>query len=592
VEVCLGPQGLAAGGALELIWMDSAHFADSSRMKPMVAGHDVTVSCPGDIPFTVEHTWLPRCQDGQAVVCRAEKPVPSHTIVAVTFGAAGRWRLGPFVHSYPLRVYEDVDASGLFRIIPEDHALRCVAGEPARITATLGPADANGDHPLWINVWDEYSNTSPAIVTASVAVPGQGEMTVTLDTENASREIRLPAKANLRTQVCHVEVPALGLQADSNPTPRLPNLSLNLYFGEIHCHTALSDGMRSLDDLYTFARDAQRLDFAAATDHESHIYGYNLLPDAWPLVRDAARRYCEPGRFVTLLGYEWSAPVKDLSSGHHNVYYRDDDGRLFTSSNPEISSLEGLLRALRKLGRPALVIPHHPVACKNAAGVPEPSLTVGWRVHDPQFIRLVEIYSKWGCSECVPSPFRPLSFEAAGHSVLDALGNGYRLGFTGGSDDHTAMPGSLHAQDGKNLRYPSSGLVAVWAPELTREAIFDALYARRCYATSGPRIVLDFSVNSHPMGQEFVVEDALCPRHIRGTVIGTDRVQSVEIVRSGEIWRRVAGNGSPELTFQVEDVSHLSAPTYYYARVIQADDERAWSSPVWVDLSSEESVND
>ena len=40
-----------------------------------------------------------------------------------------------------------------------------------------------------------------------------------------------------------------------------------------------------------------------------------------------------------------------------------------------------------------------------------------------------------------------------------------------------------------------SGRAVVLAEALTREAVFDALHARRCYATTGAPIVLDFTVN-------------------------------------------------------------------------------------------------
>ena len=47
----------------------------------------------------------------------------------------------------------------------------------------------------------------------------------------------------------------------------------------------------------------------------------------------------------------------------------------------------------------------------------------------------------------------------------------------------------------------AQGVVAVViAPALTREAVFDALAERRTYATTGARIVLDFSVGGVPMG--------------------------------------------------------------------------------------------
>jgi hypothetical protein len=199
-------------------------------------------------------------------------------------------------------------------------------------------------------------------------------------------------------------------------------------------------------------------------------------------------------------------------------------------------------------------------------------------------MRLVEIYSKWGCSEITPPAYRPLKFSAPGHAVQDALAQGFRLGFTGGSDSHVAMPGGRFDEGTLgNLRYESSGLVGVWASELTRETVFDALYARHCYATSGARILLDFRVAGRPMGQEVIWHDRLAPRQIAGHVIGAAEIARVEVVRNGHVWQTIAGDGGAICRFDLEDASPLDGSTYYYLRVIQSDDERAWSSPVWID---------
>ena len=46
------------------------------------------------------------------------------------------------------------------------------------------------------------------------------------------------------------------------------------------------------------------------------------------------------------------------------------------------------------------------------------------------------------------------------------------------------------------------GKACVFAPELSREAILDALRARRCYGTTAAKIFLDVRVDGHLMGEK------------------------------------------------------------------------------------------
>jgi hypothetical protein len=87
--------------------------------------------------------------------------------------------------------------------------------------------------------------------------------------------------------------------------------------------------------------------------------------------------------------------------------------------------------------------------------------------------------------------------------------NPYRLGIIASTDTHNATPGAVvedqfagHAgkedddpqkrsQPDKVINNPG-GLVAVWAEENSRDAIFDALERRETFGTSGPRMVVRF----------------------------------------------------------------------------------------------------
>ena len=82
-----------------------------------------------------------------------------------------------------------------------------------------------------------------------------------------------------------------------------------------------------------------------------------------------------------------------------------------------------------------------------------------------------------------------------GNTVRDALARGYRLGLVGSGDSHDGHPGLVQLADGA-----SGGLAGVFARDLTRESVLAALRARHVYATNGPRIVLQVTLDGRPMG--------------------------------------------------------------------------------------------
>src|SRR5207249_5852142 len=70
---------------------------------------------------------------------------------------------------------------------------------------------------------------------------------------------------------------------------------------------------------------------------------------------------------------------------------------------------------------------------------------------------------------------------------------------------------------------------------LTPRALFEAVRARRTYAATGDRIMLEVQVNGRPMGSEL---PAVADRQIDVRVEGQDAIAMVELLRNGRVIER------------------------------------------------------
>ena len=180
--------------------------------------------------------------------------------------------------------------------------------------------------------------------------------------------------------------------------------------------------------------------------------------------------------------------------------------------------------------------------------------------------RLVEVYSQWAQRAV---EMDGVDIETSQDGVQDAWRSGHRLGLVGGSDNHAGHPGE------------TGGLTAILATRLDREALWDGLYHRRCYATTGARIWLDFRMGQHVMGEEVDLEE---PEPLRVIVHGTDVLERVELVRLREGVFEVFHTeypGTADAWIELAEVP-VEGASMYYIRVFQKDGHRAWSSPIWL----------
>ena len=90
---------------------------------------------------------------------------------------------------------------------------------------------------------------------------------------------------------------------------------------------------------------------------------------------------------------------------------------------------------------------------------------------------------------------------------------------SGGTDNHYGHPGSY-----------GEGLTGLYAPELTRHAVFDAIRKRRTYAVTGDRIELQFGMAGGNMGD---IISSSSSRDISCSVLARDEIDYVALVKNG-----------------------------------------------------------
>ncbi|NOZ22841.1 MAG: DUF3604 domain-containing protein [Planctomycetes bacterium] len=493
---------------------------------------------------------------------------PGETIT-ITFGDTSQggpgFQVPEAALAHEVMVWVDPDGSGDALRLAESPTLRFAPGAAADLVA-LAPSQAVAGErfDLHVKAVDKFGNTASTYQGMVFFVSEEcdvlpSDYTFCESDSGAHRFIAAAASANIGFNRITVKDREHHFSATTNPVEIVSKSpELRMCWGRIHGYSILSGGAPTPDEYYRRARDEDMLEVCALTDHDAAVHRPGRTVSAVPapfysgpaqaaaIQKYETNRFYRPGRFVTLAAYEW-VPGEPL--GRRRIYEGDDDHpplspRDWASGTP--GKLYGLLRQRR-----AVVVTR-----------PLPNE----KVHDPEKDRLIEIYSSRGNIEFPGCPL-PADEPATGSYVQEALAQGHRLGLVAGSDEGAPNP--------------RKGATVFLAEDLTREAILEAMHARRCYATTGPRIFLDFMLNGFTMGEKITVTDPEESRVLSVRVAGTANIDHVDIVKNNNDLYRQDGAG-PTAEFEYVDQMPASGTDFYYVRVTQSDDEMAWSSPIWV----------
>ena len=275
-----------------------------------------------------------------------------------------------------------------------------------------------------------------------------------------------------------------------------------------------------------------------------------IMKSAWQVQIDAANDAYEPGKFTTLIAFEWTSQPNFMNL-HHNVFFRDDIGpkRVFSSFDSEHKEdLWSYQEYQRSQGHENFSVPHNSnvsnggmFAVHKSTGEP---IDAAWARRSLRNSPVVEILQTKGASETHPAlapsdefadfeqGFKhrlgskglvaALDRSFVRNALTDGVGfqemigvNPFKYGIVSGSDSHNAISDNeefnyvgVHGNTDKTpeVRMSSTGSVAgeapimfgtpgatgVWARENTRPEIFDAIVRKETFGTSGPLIRVRF----------------------------------------------------------------------------------------------------
>lgn len=437
--------------------------------------------------------------------------------VVVTFGdrtgGSPGSRAQSFVESsYEFHVAVDPFGTNQFVDLPDQPTVRVVGGAATRLRV-FAPSQARLGAPFavtikaedrWGNPADWYRGEVRFAPTAGARGPDSCRFG---DADAGAR--RLEGFVLERPGVHRIAAAdaAAGLLAESNPIVGVEEAPTHrLYWGDIHGQTEDTVGTGSLEEYFRYGRDVAALDVISHCGND-----FQITAKHYRETQEIVRRYHDPGRFVTFLAYEWSATSP--TGGDHNVYFLRDDQPIHRSSHWQIADgsdpatsrhpLSALQEHFRRR-QDVLILPHIGGRAANLD------------FHDPAFEPAIEIMSVHGIFWWFAE---------------EALRRGLKVAFIASSDDHTGRPGSTYPSSGAHHLGMRGGLVGFYATELTREGIWEALRARRCYGTTGERIVVAVHADGHPMGAEY---RASGPPTIATRVIATAPLESVDLYRGLE----------------------------------------------------------
>jgi hypothetical protein len=276
-----------------------------------------------------------------------------------------------------------------------------------------------------------------------------------------------------------------------------------------------------------------------------------ILKSSWRKHVEVTNKHYEPGKFTTLIAFEWtSIPVNQ--NLHRNVFFRGDKGpaapfSAFDSDRPE--DLWTYLQVQRDAGLETFSISHNAnlsnglmFAPRNSDGTPIDARYARLRAENELATEIIQTKGQSDTHPALspndefagfekqyshligtnPPVLGKVNYSYVREALINGVGyqeylgvNPFKFGIVAGADAHTGfsvneefnytgvhgnldktakirLSGAGTTAGESAINFGTPGATGVWAPENTREAIFDGIARKETFGTSGPLVRLRF----------------------------------------------------------------------------------------------------
>ena len=345
----------------------------------------------------------------------------------------------------------------------------------------------------------------------------------------------------------------------------MPEPEMQVYFGDLHNHTSYSDGSGTPAQALA-AGEAAGFDFMAISDHS-----YAISDSEWADTLSAVEAATDES-FVALRGFEYTQGAE----GHINVW---NSTRHATRTNVAGCTMcdytPNLESGVTVRGFYEWLVSTDNVGV-DASGTIMQFNHPGWiNFNDWKYhpevsgiARLEEVGNGSGTS-----------YVFSEEEFIRSLDYGWKLGATNNADTHST-------QWGTNTDHRTGVLM----PELTKNALLEALRARRTFASEDKNFNLGMKANGAWMGSE-IANSGTITFDITGLDPDGELPALVELITDQGKTLESTVPTAASFTWQPQ-INVSTGVHYFYVKVTQADGDKIVTSPVWTMGTEDISITD